>query len=79
MTEEQKEIILKLTGGDARRLIEANEISTWKRICKHIQELARSGDLLPINVTQFYTAVDWDFESKQYVNRRSQPGNCAKS
>jgi len=67
MTDEQREIIYRLTRDDAIRLVEAKDMGTWKDICKNIQELARSGALLPINVLQFYTAVSWDFDSKQYV------------
>ena len=67
MTEEQRGIIYRLTRDDAIRLIEARDISTWECICKNIQELARSGALLPINVLQFYTVVSWDISLKQYV------------
>lgn len=74
MTEDQREIIYALTRDDAARLIEAKDIGTWKCICKNIQELARSGALLPINVFQFYMAVSWDCISKQYVAREVQPG-----
>jgi hypothetical protein len=73
MTEDQREIIYELTRDDAVRLIEAKDIGTWRRICKEIQELARSGALLPINVFQFYTAVRWDFNTKRYVAVEVQP------
>jgi len=74
MNDEQRALIYELTRDDAIRLIEAKDIGTWKCICKNIQELARSGALLPINVLQFYTAVSWDFNSKQYVVANVQQG-----
>ena len=73
MTEDQRALILELTKDDAIRLIEARDIGTWKRICTNIQDLARSGALLPINLVQFYFAVRWDFNSKQYVATEVQP------
>ncbi len=79
MTEEQRALIYELTRDDAICLIEAKDIGTWKRICKSIQELARSGALLPINVIQFYMAVSWDFNSKKYVAIEIQPGRVAQS
>ena len=77
MTEDQREIIYELTRDDAVRLIEARDIGTWKCICRNIQELARSGASLPVNVFQFYTAVSWDFSSKKYVVMEVQPVQCA--
>ena len=74
MTEEQRILICNLTRENALELIEAKDIGTWKCICKNVQELARSGALLPINVLQFYTAVRWDFNSKQYVAANVQQG-----
>jgi len=74
MNDEQRALIYELTRDNAKRLIEAKDIGTWKCICKNIQELARSGALLPINVLQFYTAVRWDFNSKQYVAANVQQG-----
>jgi hypothetical protein len=77
MTEDQRLLILDLTRDDAVRLIEAKDIGTWKRICTNIQQLAKSGELLPINVFKFYTAVSWDYQSRQYVCRDIQPGYSA--
>ena len=74
MNDEQRALIYELTREDAIRLIQARDISTWKCICKNIQELAKTGALLPINVFQFYTAVRWDFNSRRYVAREIQPG-----
>jgi len=79
MNDEQRALIYELTRDDAKRLIEAKDIGTWKCICKNIQELARSGALLPINVLQFYTTVSWDFNSKKYVAIEIQPGRVAQS
>ena len=73
MNDEQRAIILELTREHAIQLVEAKNTDTWKHICKSIQELARSGVLLPINVFQFYTAVRWDFNSKRYVAMEIQP------
>ena len=77
MNDEQRALIYELTRDNAKRLIEAKDIGTWKCICKNIQKLARSGALLPINVLQFYTAVNWDFNSKQYVAIEVQQGQIA--
>ena len=67
LTDEQIAIIQALTVDDAVHLIEAGEISTWKAICEEIQELARSGTVLPINTLRFYSAIRWDFDSRRYV------------
>ena len=77
MTEEQRLLILDLTRDDGVRLIKARDIATWKCICNSIQKLAASGQVLPINVFQFYTAVSWDYQSRQYVCRDMHLGQAA--
>lgn len=77
MSDVQKAIIYQLDRSDAVRLIEARDIGTWKRICEKIQQMANSGLALPINVVRFYMAVSWDFESRRYIARETQPGCCA--
>ena len=77
MNDEKRALIYELTRDDAVRLIEARDIGTWKCICRNIQELARSGASLPVNVFQFYTAVSWDFGSKKYVVMKVQPVQSA--
>ncbi len=77
MTEEQRTLIWNLTRENALELIEAKDIGTWKNICQHIQELANARESLPINVIQFYMAVRWDFESRQYVRKEDHIQKCA--
>lgn len=73
LTDEQQAILQELTADDAIRLIEAGEIATWKSICEQIQELARSGSVLPVNTLRFYSAIRWDFDSRRYVPKSPSP------
>ena len=73
MTEDQRALILELTKDDAIRLIEAKDIGTWKRICRSIQDLARSGACLPRIWGQFDFAGRDEGNSKQYVATEVQP------
>ena len=71
MNDEQIRMIAKLTKDDAIALYNAGEVWTWVSICKVIQEVARAGTVLPLNVLQFYWAIGYD---PRY--RRHYIGQC---
>lgn len=50
-------IISQLTREDAIQLLQADELTTWKSICKTIQVLAKAGVVLPLRVLQFYESI----------------------
>ena len=74
LTDDQIDIIGSLTREDAVRLLEANEVGTWKAICCALQNFARSGGVVPINALRFYSALRWDFDTRRYVLKPPYPG-----
>jgi hypothetical protein len=67
MNEEQTGMIYQLSKDAAIQLLKSEDVETWKRVCASIQELARTGALIPLRVIQFYTALTWDSNTRRYV------------
>ncbi len=69
MNDKQVRIIAELTRADAINLYNAGEVRTWRAICETIREVARAGEgvTFPLNVLQFYYAIDFCGYTKRHI------------